>query len=139
MSDPVGTVELILPNRDNIELLVTKQAEEVAASIHLDKDKTADLTMALIEACINAFEHGQSADDKVHVKFVPGEDALRVEIQDRGRGFDQSKVEEPDIRKKVEQDDRKRGWGLHLMKKLADDVAIESSPHGTKITLTKYK
>ena len=47
-------VELTLPVMENMELAATKTAEVVAKSMGLDEMKTAEINMALIEACINA-------------------------------------------------------------------------------------
>ena len=35
--------------------------------------------------------------------------------------------------------DRKRGWGLQLIKELMDTVEFESSDEGTTVTMTKKK
>ena len=59
-----------------------------------------------------------------------------IEIKDKGKGFDSTKVEMPDIEKKLHSQ-RKRGWGLKLMRELMDDVVIDSSKDGTTITMTK--
>ena len=60
MSNP--TVELTLPGMQDMELAATKTAEVIAKRMDLDEDKTDEISMALIEACINAFEHSKSKD-----------------------------------------------------------------------------
>ena len=55
MTNP--TVELTLPVMQDMELAATKTAEVIAKRMDLDGEKTAEISMALIEACINAFEH----------------------------------------------------------------------------------
>ncbi len=57
-SSPV--VELKLPVLPDMELSATKTAEVVAKHMDLSEDKCAEISMALIEACINAFEHSGS-------------------------------------------------------------------------------
>jgi anti-sigma regulatory factor (Ser/Thr protein kinase) len=94
--------------------------------------------MALIEACINAFEHGKGTENNVYIKFILEKEALIIEIKDRGKGFDSSKVEMPEIEKKLHSK-RKRGWGLQLMRELMDDVVIDSGEEGTTITMTKKR
>jgi len=94
--------------------------------------------MALIEACINAFEHGKSEDNNVYIRFILQEEALIIEIKDKGKGFDSTKVEVPDIEKKLHSK-RKRGWGLQLMRELMYDVVIDSGKDGTTITMTKKR
>ena len=94
--------------------------------------------MALIEACINAFEHGKGQDNNVYIRFILKEEALIIEIKDKGKGFDSEKIELPDIDKKLHSK-RKRGWGLQLMRELMDDVVIDSSSDGTTITMTKKR
>ncbi len=129
-------IELVIPILPSMELAASKTAKAVADYMDLDEEKTAEVTMALIEACINAFEHGKSTENNVYIKFILKDDALVIEIKDRGKGFDSSKVEMPEISKKLHSE-RKRGWGLQLMRELMDDVKIESSEIGTTITMTK--
>ena len=61
MTNP--TVELTLPVMEDMELAATKTAEVVAKRMGLDDMKTAEISMALIEACINAFEHSKTKDN----------------------------------------------------------------------------
>ena len=63
MTNP--TVELTLPVMEDMELAATKTAEVVAKRMGLDDMKTAEISMALIEACINAFEHSKTKDNVV--------------------------------------------------------------------------
>ena len=61
MTNP--TVELTLPVMQDMELAATKTAEVIAKRMDLDGDKTDEISMALIEACINAFEHSKTKDN----------------------------------------------------------------------------
>ncbi len=131
-------VELVIPILPSMELAATKTAQAVADYLDLDEEKTAEVTMALIEACINAFEHGKGAENNVYIRFILEEEALIIEIKDKGKGFDSEKVEKPDIDKKLHSKS-KRGWGLQLMRELMDEVVIESSDTGTTIKMTKKR
>ncbi len=131
-------IELVIPILPSMELAASKTAQAVADYLDLNEEKTAEVTMALIEACINAFEHGKGKDKNVYIRFILQEDALIIEIKDRGKGFDSTKVEKPDIEKKLHSQ-RKRGWGLQLMRELMDDVVIDSGADGTTITMTKKR
>jgi anti-sigma regulatory factor (Ser/Thr protein kinase) len=131
-------IELVIPIMPSMELAASKTAQAVASYLDLDEEKTAEVTMALIEACINAFEHGKSKDNNVYIRFILQEEALIIEIKDKGKGFDSTQVEKPDIEKKLHSK-RKRGWGLQLMRELMDDVAIHSDANGTTITMTKKR
>ena len=131
-------VELVIPIMPSIELAATKTAQAVADYMDLDEEKTAEVTMALIEACINAFEHGKSEDNNVYIRFIIQEEALIIEIKDKGKGFDSTNIEIPDIEKKLHSQ-RKRGWGLQLMREMMDDVIVDSSKEGTTITMTKKR
>ena len=133
-SSPV--VELKLPVLPDMELSATKTAEIVAKHMELSEEKSAEISMALIEACINAFEHSKS-DSNVFIHFLIEEDSLIVKVIDQGIGFDKTKVEIPKIENKIGKEERKRGWGLQLIQELMDSVEFESNSDGTTVTMKK--
>lgn len=130
------SVELKLPILPNMELIATQTAEVIARHMDLTEDQGAEISMALIEACINAFEHSKS-DNNVFIHFLIEEDSLVVKVIDQGIGFDKTKVEIPKIENKVGKEERKRGWGLQLIQELMDSVEFESNNEGTTVTMKK--
>lgn len=133
-------VSLTIPILQNMEVAATQTAEAVASFMEFDRDQIDEVKHALIEACINAFEHSNSHESKVYIRFVIGIEDLTVVIQDFGQGFDVASVPRPDLEAKVlGQDGYKRGWGLMLIESLMDSVSIVSEAHGTTITMTKLR
>ena len=137
-SKPPPKVELTIPIIHDMELAATKTAEVVARHMGLDEEKSAEISMALIEATINAFEHSNSNTGNVEIHFVIQGDTLLITVTDKGKGFDKSKVKIPKIEEKLSSD-FKRGWGLQLIQELMDTVKYESSEAGTTVTMTKKK
>ena len=131
------SIKLKLPAIPDIELAATKTSEIVAKHMKLSKDQSAEINMALIEACINAFEHSKSKDE-IYVEFIVEKESLTIKVMDKGVGFDASKVKIPQIEKKIKSK-RKRGWGLKLINELMDSVEWESSEKGTIVTMKKMK
>jgi serine/threonine-protein kinase RsbW len=125
-----------------MEIVATAQAAALGEYIAMPRDKIDEVKLALVEACINAFEHAECRDEQLHLKFRLGRDAkrewLEVEVLDKGKGFDSAMVEEPSIEKSFA-GHRKRGWGLQIIKSLMDEVEITSSGGGTRILMRKYK
>ena len=132
------TVELKLPILPNMELIATQTAELIARHMNLTEDQAGDISMALIEACINAFEHSKT-ENSVYIHFIIEENSIIIKVIDQGIGFDKSKVEIPKIENKIGNDERKRGWGLQLIQALMDSVEFESTNAGTTITMIKNK
>ena len=131
-------VELTIPIIHDMELAATKTAEVVAKHMNLDEEKSAEISMALIEATINAFEHSDSESGNVEIHFLIQGDELIIQVTDKGKGFDKSKVAIPKIEQKFGSD-HKRGWGLKLIEELMDTVEFESTEEGTTVTMTKKK
>ena len=100
-------VELTLPVLPDMELAATKTAEVVSKHMGLNDDQAAEINMALIEACINAFEHSES-DKQIEIHFKIKDDLLEIQVTDKGIGFDKSKVAIPKIEEKLGSD-YKRG------------------------------
>ena len=132
------SVELKLPILKDMELVATQTAEIVARHMDLSEEKTGEISMALIEACINAFEHSESKSE-VYIDFLIEENQLTIKVIDKGKGFDQSNVKIPKIESKLNSDERKRGWGIMLIKELMDSVDFESDHTGTTLTMIKKK
>ena len=83
-----GEVDLIIPMLPDIEVAATKTAVAIAEYMEFNAEKIDELKLALIEACINAFEHSKSKDKKLYIKFVMQGNELTVIIKDNGKGFD---------------------------------------------------
>tara|TARA_Y100001980_G_C14165334_1_gene42493 strand:- start:21 stop:449 length:429 start_codon:yes stop_codon:yes gene_type:complete len=132
------TVELKLPIIENMELVATQTAEVVSKHMQLDNEKTSEISMALIEACINAFEHSETKSE-VFIHFIISDESLTIKVIDKGKGFDSSKISIPNIDNKLGSDEKKRGWGIMLIKELMDSVNYESNEEGTTLTMIKNK
>jgi serine/threonine-protein kinase RsbW len=122
--------ELVLPMKADTEVVAARVAEEVAAYASLDKDTVDRIKMAIIEACINAFEHSGSESGKVHLRYVLSPERIDLFVRDEGKGFRTAAGgEEPK---------RNRGWGLKLIGELVDGVDIETGEGGTTVRMVKY-
>ena len=121
-----------------MELVATHTSDVVSKHMNLSEEKSAEVSMALIEACINAFEHSETKED-IYIHFIISDENLTIKVIDKGVGFDASAIKLPNIDDKMGTDERKRGWGLMLIKELMDKVDYESDNTGTTLTMTKNK
>jgi anti-sigma regulatory factor (Ser/Thr protein kinase) len=138
-------VKLTLPMAPDMEVVASQAACSLAAFIGMSPDRVDEVRLAVVECCINAFEHSQAPDGKVDITFVLlGDDAsaepdtLEIRVHDEGVGFSPADVEEPRIEAKL-RGSRKRGWGLKIMQGLMDEVRILSGSHGTTVVMSKAR
>lgn len=135
-------VKLTLPIAPDMEIAASKTATALAEFMWMTADKIDEVRMAVVEACINAIEHSRAPDRKVYLTFeVLGEtepEVLRITVRDQGVGFVPDQVEDPTIENKIAAE-RKRGWGLKIIRGLMDDVEIVSGAEGTSIVMTKVR
>lgn len=135
-------VTLRLPMVPDMEIEASETATAMAEAMKMSADKVDEIRMAVVEACINALEHSRSDDGEVHLTFemvgTTDPETLRITVTDHGVGFDPRAIEEPIIEEKINAD-RKRGWGLKIIRGLMDDVAIESGIDGTTLVMTKSR
>jgi len=135
-------ISLTIPVAPDMEIVATAQAAALGEFIEMPHDKIDEVKLALVEACINAFEHAHARDDRLHLTFRVGREEereyLEVEVLDRGMGFDKESVEPPSAEKTFS-GRQKRGWGLQIMRSLMDSVDISSGQGGTRILMRKYK
>jgi len=133
-------VLLTIPMRPDMELAAAKLASVIAESMSFDDDQIEEIQLAMIESCINAFEHSRSPDQMVIIKYIMRADELEFKITDQGVGFSpenrpQRRTSKPDLHP----DMRKRGWGLEIIHALMDSVDIMSGENGTTISMVKCK
>lgn len=136
-------VSMTIPVAPEMEIVATAQAAALGEYIAMSRDKIDEVKLALVEACINAFEHADCRDEQLHLTFRLGREPvgrewLEVEVLDKGKGFNHTAVEQPSMEKTFS-NHRKRGWGLQIIKSLMDDVNITSGEWGTRILMRKYK
>lgn len=135
-------VSLTIPVAPEMEIVATAQAAALGEYIGMSGDKIDEVKLALVEACINSFEHAETRDERLHLTFRVGQEDgaawLEVEVLDQGKGFDHARIEPP-TPEQTFLGKRKRGWGLQIIKSLMDAVQISSGEWGTRIVMRKYK
>lgn len=139
---PTREVTLILPMAPDMEIVASQAASALASFIGMSPDRVDEVRMAVVEACINAFEHSHASERKVDITFrlfgEAGAERLEIRVHDRGMGFSPAAVEEPRIEDKLK-GERKRGWGLKIIQGLMDEVEILSGSQGTTVVMSKSR
>jgi len=130
-------IRLIIGSRFENLAVVHALIEGLARDRGWDEDTTQALLYAVIEAGTNAIQHGNVFAENKSVSFdfrlVDG--SLVVQVDDRGRGFDPSKVANPTDSSSLLET---HGRGIFLMRQLVDDVSFDIRPdHGTTVLLRK--
>lgn len=134
--------EFVVPMGGDTEMIAAKTIEDIAKKHSFPQKAINQIKTAVVEACINAAEHSLSPDKKIYQTFNVDGDKLTITISNRGLRLadaGQNRVRQP----AASSDDpnnpstQRRGWGLKLMKGLMDDVRIDQTDDGTRITMVK--
>ncbi len=128
--------DITLPTAREAELIVAQSLEQIGKNLNINQDAIGQLQIAVIEACINAIEHGRGMDDKVYVSVAVDEDHLEVSVESAGQEFIVQETGEP-YRNQETAKAEGRGWGIKLIKRFVDHVKFENTTYGTKIVLVK--
>lgn len=134
-------IKLTLPMIPDMELTASKTAGALGEHIGMSRDKIDEVQMAVVEACINAFEHSEAAEREVYMKLlVLGDEAepegLQILIRDTGVGFETDEMVPKTGKASTMQ---KRGHGLRIIHGLMDEVHIESDRDGTTVLMKKLR
>lgn len=124
--------EIIVPMGEDTELIAARTVEEIARRYRFAPKAINQIKTALIEACINAAEHSHSPDRKIYQKFKIDKDKLTITVANRGLRLTETNARE------IKPNEGRRGWGLKLMKNLMDEVKMEQTDDGTRISMVKY-
>ena len=62
-------VHMTIPVAPEMEIAATAQVSALGEWMEMGRDKIDEVKMAVVEACINAFEHSATPDRKVELSF----------------------------------------------------------------------
>ena len=95
----------------------------------LNESEVGKLELAVDEACANVIEHayGHDTTKEVIVRATFDDEALRIDVEDTGRGFDPASVPSSELERLVSER-KSGGLGMRLMKSLMDEVRYEIEP-----------
>ena len=133
---PASEFELVIPIADEAELIAARTAEQIARAADFDQESINQIKTALIEACINAAEHSDSPDRKIHQRFAIDEDKLIITVSNRGKIFSKANGQSaPSVSSRAK---NARGRGLQIIRALMDQVEFEHTDEGARLVMTKY-
>ncbi len=104
-----------------------------------DEDAAHYLSVAVRESVVNAMKHGNKLEEtkRVRVAFTLSPDALEIEVQDEGPGFDPGLVADPLAPENLLKAD---GRGIFFMRSFMDEVGYSfPSGGGTLVHMRKAR
>jgi serine/threonine-protein kinase RsbW len=131
---PSTEFELVIPIEDEAELIAARTVEQIARAAEFSQDAVNQIKTALIEACINAAEHGDSPDRRIHQRFSVEDDRLTITVANKGKVFGAINGSSP---AGARLGGVSRGRGLQIIRALMDDVYFERSDDGATLVMTK--
>ncbi|MGE5175897.1 MAG: ATP-binding protein [Hyphomicrobiales bacterium] len=138
-ADPEFAMRLTIGSRLELLSMVHALLEGIGRQFSLAEEWVQAVQIAVIEAGTNAIQHGNvfAEDKSVTFDFRLEDDALVVEVDDYGKGFDPKRVGDPTDPSALL---NPSGRGVYLMRELMDDVSFETRPdHGTRVVLKKAR
>jgi anti-sigma regulatory factor (Ser/Thr protein kinase) len=114
-----------------LTLELPRELDSAAAARHgvdaladrLGEDQLGDVRLLVSELVTNSLRHAElDPEDSITLRVVLSADVVRVEVADRGKGFElHGQATDPDT---VE------GWGLYLVATLSDRWGVERDDAG---------
>lgn len=118
---------------DAVEAAVLGRIEDAGYS----KASRFAIKLAMEEAIANAFHHGHKGlppETPIVVRYGVDASRVRIEVEDRGPGFNPGAVPDPTLEENIEQPS---GRGVMLMRAYMSDVRFNSTGNRVEMTYTK--
>lgn len=137
-----GPISLAIPAQpEYLSLVRAVVAAAAALDPGLGDARIEDLRIAVSEATTNAIEAHATlgSEERITIRCDLADDRIEVEVQDRASGgFDPAELESPGPLDAPGRLDYEGGFGIPLMRVLADEMKIRSLDHGTAVQLVVY-
>ena len=115
-----------------------QKLEDFGLKIGLSKKLIFEINLALDELFTNIICYGidNSSEHIIRMTIIPENDEVCVCIEDDGIPFNPIKFEIPEISRSIE-DCKIGGLGIHIVKKLVDDICYQRCNDKNVLTLKK--
>ena len=129
-------IHLDLPSSTHFVYVIDSIISEVVSDMGFDKEASEQINLAVIEAAVNAFKHGNNEDSskRTRFEFILGREELTVVVEDQGTGFNRESVADPLDPSNLL---KSSGRGIFLMETCMDSVTYEGS--GRIVRMVKSK
>ena len=106
----------------------------------VENQRLEDLRLAVSEATTNAIRSHANlgSEERITIRCGLTDDRIEVEVQDRGPGFNPEKLEPAGPLDQPGRLSYEGGFGIPLMRVLADEIKINSADEGTTVQLVVY-
>jgi serine/threonine-protein kinase RsbW len=122
---------------EQLDVLVA-ELEQIAEEWELPMAFSMNLNLVLEELVTNIIFYGYT-DDAVHeitILFATDDQKIKLELTDDAKAFNPLLAAEPDMNTSIE-DMKIGGLGIHLVKKIMDDIQYQRIDDKNILTLTK--
>ena len=129
-------IHLDLPSSTHFVYVIDSIISEIVSDMGFDKEASEQINLAVIEAAVNAFKHGNNEDSskRTRFEFILGREELTVVVEDQGTGFNRESVADPLAPSNLL---KSSGRGIFLMETCMDSVTYEGS--GRIVRMVKSK
>ena len=119
------------------ERQVMEQVASVVEDLNLPTVSLERLKTAVSEATMNAMEHGNQyhADQTVEIDVLQSSEELIVRIRDKGGNREIPEASFPDLEAKLDGLQSPRGWGLFLIRKMVDEMRVNTDENHHTVEL----
>ena len=106
----------------------------------VEDQRLEDLRLAVSEAATNAIRSHANlgSEERITIRCGLTADRIEVEVQDRGPGFNPENITPAGPLDEPERLNYEGGFGIPLMRVLADEIKINSADEGTTVQLVVY-
>jgi serine/threonine-protein kinase RsbW len=118
---------------------IRKFVRGVAGESGFNKNSVEEIVLAVDEACTNIIKHAykNSPDNSIEIDARFDGTKLTFTLIDYGEKFNPDYIAPPDLEEKLKEK-KSGGLGIHLMRRLMDEVIYEvANPKFNKLTLVK--
>ena len=127
-----------IPSRKNKLRLMRKFVTDVLYSHNIPEIEVNMMVLAVDEVCANIIIHGLQSNPlesvRLNIKFEAS--GVWFEIVDKGDTFDIVNYNEPNLEDLIKKKN-KGGIGIMLVKKIMDDIELQSTSDGNKLRMFK--